>query len=98
MRAVCSRRIASRPRLVGKAEHDRPREPPAAQHGRGDLVKPVGCPDHEDPALAGHPVDLRQQLVDVAVVHLDGPAPSGQRPISSMNTIDGRFARARSKS
>src|SRR4051794_17227012 len=57
------RRVETRDRepagLVRQAEHDRPREAPAAEDRRVELVGTVGRSDYEHAALACDPVDLR---------------------------------------
>src|SRR5829696_5065276 len=65
--------------LVRKAENDRSREPAAPHDRRIELVGPVGRADYEDAALTGDAVDLGEQLVDVAVVHLHLAATAGER-------------------
>ena len=86
-------------RFIREPEEDRPREPAAAQERRVELVGPVRRPDDEHAALAGEAVDLREELVDVAVVDAERfPRRPAIASISSMKTIEGRFSRARSKS
>ncbi len=48
----------------------RPRKPTASQQSRIELIGTVRRPDHEDAALTGDAVDLGEQLVHVAVMHL----------------------------
>ena len=56
------------------------------------------APTTNTPRWPADAVDLGEQLVDLRVVDLDGTASPAIASISSMKTIDGRFARARSKS